>query len=67
MNVREIVKKYLKKNGYDGLYCEACGCYLSDLMPCENNSSDCEPGYAHKCDNPDCWCEGEGGICGQKG
>ena len=48
MNVRKIVMKYLKDNGYDGLvdeHCE-CGCLLSNLMPCDYGTMfDCQPGY----------------------
>ena len=47
MNIKEIVEKYLKDNGYDGL-CNSdfsCGCGLKDgLFPCnEPFSADCVP------------------------
>ena len=49
MNVKQIVKEYLEKNGFDGLYTPIeCGCKLDDLMPCYllgSSCSDCEPGY----------------------
>ncbi len=46
MNVYDIVQKYLKDNGYDGLYAEECGCILEDLMPCDGDCAfHCEPGY----------------------
>lgn len=46
MNVREILVEYLESNGFDGLVCSGeCGCDISDLIPCENNQSACEPGY----------------------
>ena len=45
MNVKKIVKTWLKENGYDGLCCEGCGCQISDLMPCDENSNSCEAGY----------------------
>ena len=51
MNVKEIIEKYLKDNGFDGL-CNSdseCGCDLEDLMPCDNECGDCEPAYKHKC------------------
>ena len=51
MNVKEIVIEWLKTNGYDGLACEDCGCFLDDLMPCENNVQGCKPGY-----NPNITC-----------
>lgn len=50
MTVKQIVEKYLKDNGYDGLQCYAeCGCTLNDLMPCEENFSECTPGYIKDC------------------
>ncbi len=37
MTVKELVKAYLKTNGFDGLFCtfgDGCGCSLENLMPC---------------------------------
>jgi len=47
MNVEEIVKKYLKENGYDGLWNEngECSCELDDLFPCNGFYGHCQPGY----------------------
>lgn len=47
MTVKEIIVKYLKENGYDGLYHLNCngGCTVEDLFPCGEISRDCEPGY----------------------
>lgn len=49
MNVKQIVEKYLKDNGYDGLFNgdAECGCLLEDLCPCGGDYGDwnCEPGY----------------------
>lgn len=45
--VKEIVKQYLIKHGYDGLCRDYCGCELDDLMPCEEISPGCIPGYRH--------------------
>ena len=49
MTVKDIVTKYLKDNGYDGLCGDACGCGLDNLFPCELNDggyySGCEPAY----------------------
>lgn len=47
MTVKEIVEKYLKENGYDGLYdgAEACGCSLGNLIPCNYPIEFCTPGY----------------------
>lgn len=56
MTVKEIVTKYLRENGFDGL-CEGncsdegCGCLLPDLAPCEESFlMSCEPGYKASCD-----------------
>jgi len=46
MTVKEIVKKWLKDNGYGGLYAPGtCACELDDLMPCVDCCMDCKPGY----------------------
>lgn len=45
MRVLEIVKEWLKSNGYGGLYSGECGCCLDDLAPCSCMDEDCEPGY----------------------
>lgn len=48
MKVKDIIKKYLQDNDYQGLYHPGdCGCNLEDLMPCSGDCSDCEPGYVH--------------------
>ena len=49
MNVREIIKKHIEDNGYDGVYTDDCGCKLEDLFPCGCDVcvSDCKPGYKH--------------------
>lgn len=45
-NIREIVGKWLKTNGYDGLYYDSdCGCKVDDLMVCGEPNPDCSPGY----------------------
>lgn len=49
VTVRKIVEKYLKDNGFDGLFEDECGCQLSDLAPCSCESiMRCEPGYKHE-------------------
>jgi len=47
MNVKEIVQKYLKENGFDGLFNSGeCACKIDDLAPCDClNINDCESGY----------------------
>lgn len=49
--VREIVRKHLEREGYDGLYNEAgeCGCLKEDLAPCCQISELCEAGYRVEC------------------
>ncbi len=45
MNVKEIIVKYLRENGYDGL-CNIdsqCGCEISDSFPCDICDGSCEP------------------------
>lgn len=49
MNVREIVAKYLKDNGYDGLAGYACSCDLDDLFPYGCGEYDCVPGKKVLC------------------
>ena len=45
MTVKEIIKEYLKTNGYGGLYSGFCGCEMEDLFPCGEYCGQCEPGY----------------------
>lgn len=52
MNLKEIVKKYLKENGYDGLFTNLCECLLDDLMTCKCYNN-CEAGYIHHCNECD--------------
>ena len=64
--IGDIIREYLKTNGFDGLVsydfecgCEifGCGCEIDDLFACESEGiSECEPGYKIPCD-----C---GGDCG---
>ena len=57
MTIEEIIEKYLKDNGFDGL-CRLdpgsvkfdCSCGLDDLMPCSEYFGDCQPAYKHNCD-----------------
>jgi len=67
MNVTDIVIKYLKDNGYDGLCGDGCGCGLDDFAPCDSNIGDCKPAYKVKsdcgnCENQ-CIFEGEADYC----
>jgi len=54
MTVLEIVEKYLRDNGYDGLCSDDCGCDLEDLASCGGESlANCEPGYKSPCPGPE--------------
>ena len=46
ITVKQIVKEYLEKHGYDGLCFGDCGCRVEDLMPCMTNTDMCVAGYA---------------------
>ena len=61
MKVVEIVEKYLKENGFDGLYDPGvCACKIDDLMSCENDCSSCEPGYITYCNGgEESQCDGD--------
>lgn len=51
MKVEEIVKEWLKAQGYDGLFNEAgeCACLLEDLAPCGELSGECQAGHKIQC------------------
>lgn len=61
MNVLEIVREYLQKNGYDGLFNStyACGCEASDLAPCDGELEQCEVGYKGPCIAEECENDGD--------
>ena len=47
MTVKEIVVKWLKDNGYDGLFeCGECACKIEDIAPCGSFDAfiNCHPG-----------------------
>ena len=50
MELFDIMKKWLKENGYDGLCLpdEECGCTFEDFMPCGEPSPRCEAGHCEK-------------------
>ena len=56
MTVQDMIEERLKADGFDGLFCRAgaCGCEISDLVPCSEDCTGCEPGYKVTCsDNCD--------------
>jgi hypothetical protein len=64
MTVKEIIKKYLQDNGYQGLYYPGdCGCSMEDLIACSEDCSECEPGYKHRAGEDSEW---DDIICGKK-
>ena len=51
VSCRDMIGPYLIKHGYDGLYCDECGCTIDDLMPCCGDwAIDCMAGYKGPCD-----------------
>jgi len=71
MNIREIISKYLKDNGFDGLIDldYYCSCLLEDLMPCDcDHLAECFPAYKHKCEGLEkCKSENCEGTFNEKG
>jgi hypothetical protein len=60
-NCKEIVKDYLKRNGFDGLTMPGvCGCGLDDFAPCCDEHEECVPAYKQKkdCSNCNASCDG---------
>lgn len=51
MTVKEIVEAYLAAHGLDGLWSPDgdCFCKCGDLMPCDDDSARCQPGYLIRC------------------
>ena len=51
MTAIDIIKTFLKLNGYDGLFNEdfECGCELDDLVPCGEVFLNCEAGHKGPC------------------
>lgn len=56
MNIEDIVKEYLKNNGFDGLADadNGCACSLNDLFPCGESCLECEPAYNVICNEKAC-------------
>ena len=55
MTVKDIIIEWLKANKYDGLCLpdHDCGCFLCDLMPCDNSPYRCVPGHQVMSDDGD--------------
>ena len=54
MTIKEIVKKWLKKNGYDGLSNPRidCGCGFNSFMPCDCwHENNCIAGHKEPLDS----------------
>jgi hypothetical protein len=45
MVVEDIIRLWLKANGYNGLCTQDCGCTIDDLAPCSGYCFTCEPGH----------------------
>jgi hypothetical protein len=58
MTCKDIIKKYLEDNGYDGLARDECGCFVDDLFPCGCDSQECVPGKRKRVNHGDGWFEG---------
>ena len=44
--VTDIIRDYLKANGYDGLYQDGeCACKFDSLFPWDCENHNCKPGY----------------------
>jgi len=68
VTVKEIIVKYLKDNGYEGLcYPDIeCGCSIDDLPPCDSLNENCETAQKVECKDCDeqvCDYRGEVGEC----
>ena len=50
MTVEDVIRKYAKQNGFDGLVGDGCGCSFEDPMPCGWDCSACSFGYVCPCD-----------------
>jgi len=56
---KQTVRAYLEANGFDGLGCEHCSCFLPDLMPCGEPGDWCEAGYKIPCPGAEACDQGE--------
>lgn len=57
--LRTLAAAWLKCHDYGGLLnAGECACKLDDLMPCDEPSTECAPGYLAPCTKED-WCCGD--------
>lgn len=50
--VADVVKDYMRANGYDALYSDSCcACFIDDLAPCDNNCMACDFGVKVDCEH----------------
>lgn len=52
--VLAMVRDRLIADGYDGLYCDNCGCDIAHLAPCDSIGEDCRAGFKVPCDCGEC-------------
>jgi len=50
-NYEDMVKEYLKEEGFNGLHSHACSCSVDALFPCDEYTcvEYCQPGYEFPC------------------
>lgn len=55
MTVKELLARALSANDFDGLTSSDCACFNDDLVPCNQDPCDCQPGHKVRCpDKDDC-------------
>jgi hypothetical protein len=47
--VREMIKASLLADGFNGLYCDDCGCGINDLAPCDEIGMGCKAARKSTC------------------
>ena len=54
LTIKDIIKKYLVDNGYDGLCNEECGCGIAEMPACCGPFDECQPAYKVQDKCPEC-------------
>ena len=55
VTVIDIVKEFLRSEGFDGLYNPGmCSCALPDIVPCGTVQTWCRPGWVMPCNGVEC-------------